>query len=391
MLFTSCWVVYMLRVNMSLNIIAMVDSKKDNEKPKSKALVEEIGNQKTADLDDILSRQQGPVTMDDGLKNGSRRDIANVFSTEAASRAADDKSGRTSENISPSTAGSDVSTQTEATTAGDILSLQSTILQPRNRSQRHSDKSAAPNDGEEAIQPVDKPKKRSQGENIDEEKFDWSEQEQALILGSYFWLYPVTSLVGGTAAERWGTRSVVFWSSMVAALFTALGPPAARLHYSAVIFTRAIIGAAGLGVVYYELLNPSEAITGTLYRIPLMILSRALKEKRPQYYSRYDKIILLHDNARPHVPVPVKIYLKTLNWEVLPHPPYSPDIVSSDYHQFRSMAHAILEQRFTSYENTKNCVDSWIALKDKGFFRLRICTLPEKWKKVVASDGQYFD
>lgn len=59
-----------------------------------------------------------------------------------------------------------------------------------------------------------------------------------------------------------------------------------------------------LGVVYYELLNPSETITGALYRTQLMRLSRALKEKRPQYYSRHEKTILLHDNARPHVALP---------------------------------------------------------------------------------------
>ncbi|GBP72541.1 Mariner Mos1 transposase [Eumeta japonica] len=64
----------------------------------------------------------------------------------------------------------------------------------------------------------------------------------------------------------------------------------------------------------------SERITETLYRTQLMRLSRALKEKRPKYYSRHDKIILLHDNARPHVAVPVKNYLKTLDWEVLPLP-----------------------------------------------------------------------
>ncbi|GBP83919.1 Mariner Mos1 transposase [Eumeta japonica] len=108
-----------------------------------------------------------------------------------------------------------------------------------------------------------------------------------------------------------------------------------------------------LGVVYYELLNPSEMITGTLYRTQLMRLSRALKEKRPQYYSRHDKIILLHDNTRPHVAVPVRNYWKTLDWKVLPHPPYSPDIAPCDYHLFRSMAHALSEQRFTSYEDTK--------------------------------------
>ncbi|GBP64250.1 Mariner Mos1 transposase [Eumeta japonica] len=68
--------------------------------------------------------------------------------------------------------------------------------------------------------------------------------------------------------------------------------------------------------------------------------------------------------------VPVKKYLKTLDWEVLPHPLYSPDIVPSDYHLLRSMTHALSEQQFTSYEETTNWVDSWIALKDKEFFRL---------------------
>ncbi|GBP05155.1 Mariner Mos1 transposase [Eumeta japonica] len=66
------------------------------------------------------------------------------------------------------------------------------------------------------------------------------------------------------------------------------------------------------------------------------------------------------------------------------------DIAPSDYHLFRSMAHALSEQLFTSYEDTKNSIDSWIASRDKEFFRLGIRTLPKKWKKVVASDGKYF-
>jgi len=85
-----------------------------------------------------------------------------------------------------------------------------------------------------------------------------------------------------------------------------------------------------------------------------MRLSRALKEKHA-HYSRHDKIILLHDNARPHVAA-VKIYLETFKWEVLPHPPYSPDIAPSDYHLFRSMTHSLSEQHFSSYEDTKKIV-----------------------------------
>ena len=97
-----------------------------------------------------------------------------------------------------------------------------------------------------------------------------------------------------------------------------------------------------LGVVYYELLKSNETIIGALYRTQLMRLSRALKEKRAHYYSRHDKIILLHDNARPNVAAPVKTYLETLKWEVPSHPPYSPDIVPSKYHLFRSMSMACL-------------------------------------------------
>ena len=87
-----------------------------------------------------------------------------------------------------------------------------------------------------------------------------------------------------------------------------------------------------LDVVYYELLKSNETITGVLYRTQLMRLSRALKEKCAHYYSRHDKIILLHDNVRPHVAAPIKTYLETLKWKVLTHSLYSPDIAPSDYH-----------------------------------------------------------
>ena len=123
-----------------------------------------------------------------------------------------------------------------------------------------------------------------------------------------------------------------------------------------------------LGVVYYELLKPNETVTGALYRTQLMRLSWALKEKRAHYYSRHDKIILLHDNAWSHVAAPIKTYMEILNWEILPHP-YSPDIAPSDYHLFRSMAHGLSEQHFTSYEDIKNWIDNWIASKDEAFFQ----------------------
>ncbi|KAG5322299.1 MOS1T transposase, partial [Pseudoatta argentina] len=85
---------------------------------------------------------------------------------------------------------------------------------------------------------------------------------------------------------------------------------------------------------------------------------------RSFFFVIHDKVILLHDNARPHVAKPVKTYLETLKWEVLTHPLYSPDIALSDFHLFRSMAHGLADRRFHSYEEAQKWIDSWIASKD---------------------------
>ena len=97
-----------------------------------------------------------------------------------------------------------------------------------------------------------------------------------------------------------------------------------------------------LGVVYYELLKSRETITGDWYRTQLMRLSLALNDERSQYQERHDKVILQHDNARPHAVEPAKTYLETLKWEVSPNPLYSLDVAPSDKHLFRSMAHGPL-------------------------------------------------
>ena len=55
------------------------------------------------------------------------------------------------------------------------------------------------------------------------------------------------------------------------------------------------------------------------YRRQLFNLNRTFKEKWPQYAKRHDKVILLHDNARPHAAEPMKEILESLEWNVLPY------------------------------------------------------------------------
>ncbi|UYV71187.1 hypothetical protein LAZ67_8002076 [Cordylochernes scorpioides] len=196
---------------------------------------------------------------------------------------------------------------------------------------------------------------------------------------------PYFALQGSLLLISWGTQPVTHLAA------TSRPDVPSGLLQMDTSLTHRQYGGTILGVIYYQLLQPNETITGERYQQQLMRLSRALKIKRPPYAKRHDKVIYQHDNARPHVAKVVKETLEALQWDVLPHPLYSPDIAPSDYHMFRSMTHSLAEQHFTSYEEAKNWVNVWIASKDEEFFRHGIRMLPERWEKVVAKDGQYFE
>ena len=45
-------------------------------------------------------------------------------------------------------------------------------------------------------------------------------------------------------------------------------------------------------------------------------------------------VLLLHDNAKPHTSRHTTAGIVKIGWEILPHPPYSPDLAPSDFHLF---------------------------------------------------------
>ena len=144
------------------------------------------------------------------------------------------------------------------------------------------------------------------------------------------------------------------------------------------------------GMVYYELLKPGETVNAHRYHQQMMKLRRAINDKRPEYQLRHDKLIFQHDNAPAHNSLLVRNYLGALNWEILAHPPYLPDLAPSDYYLFSSMSHALAEQHFANYEEVENWVTDWFASKSKEWYWHEIHKLPERWGECVASDKEYF-
>ena len=65
------------------------------------------------------------------------------------------------------------------------------------------------------------------------------------------------------------------------------------------------------------------------------------------------QIYFKQDNAKPHVGKVVKEKLTELGWEMLPHPPYSPDLALSDYHLFRSLSNDLRGKNFQNESDLK--------------------------------------
>ena len=145
------------------------------------------------------------------------------------------------------------------------------------------------------------------------------------------------------------------------------------------------------GIIYYELLEPKQTVNANLYSQQLTRLSEALRKKRPFSCDGRQKVILLHDNARPHVAKTTREKIENLGWEVLPHPAYSPDLAPSDYHLFRSMQHFFQEKIYTEVESIKKDLDSYFFSRPESFYKRGIQSLPERWEKVILNDGNYFD
>ena len=86
------------------------------------------------------------------------------------------------------------------------------------------------------------------------------------------------------------------------------------------------------GVLLVDNLQQGSTINAKHYCALLMTLRQNIKEKCREKVSK--GAILLHDNASSHTAGETMAKLKSLGFQVMPHPPYSLDLAPSDYHLF---------------------------------------------------------
>ena len=102
-------------------------------------------------------------------------------------------------------------------------------------------------------------------------------------------------------------------------------------------------------------------------------------------------ILLMHDNARSHTARTTIDALETLKFEVLFHPPYSPDLAPSDSHFFPHLKRDLSWTHFTSNDELKQTVTSWIKQRTPEFLIDGMRKLVLRWEKCIERQCGYVE
>jgi hypothetical protein len=86
------------------------------------------------------------------------------------------------------------------------------------------------------------------------------------------------------------------------------------------------------GVLLAHFQKCGENVKYALYYEALLKLQDAIHRKRPDQLAKV--VQLPYDNARPHTTQATQERIQELQWELLEHLPYSPNLAPSDFHPF---------------------------------------------------------
>jgi hypothetical protein len=102
------------------------------------------------------------------------------------------------------------------------------------------------------------------------------------------------------------------------------------------------------------------------------------------------------DNARLRVAARTMDTIQKLKWNVLPLPPYSPDLAPSDYHLFGSLKENVGGKFFRNNDEVIQDVQEWLHWQPKDFVLsghpqasgslAQVCHIPGRlcWKITIS-------
>jgi len=135
---------------------------------------------------------------------------------------------------------------------------------------------------------------------------------------------------------------------------------------------------------------PGVTVNGDYYRFLLKDKLRpAIRKKRPALLEK--GVILHHDNAPVHESRVVNELLEGYSWELLEHPPYSPDLAPCDFHLFPKVKEMLRGRRFENEDQIQEAMRKALRTLDKR----SLTTVFDRWvhrmEKCLELDGSYVE
>jgi histone-lysine N-methyltransferase SETMAR len=143
------------------------------------------------------------------------------------------------------------------------------------------------------------------------------------------------------------------------------------------------------GIILIDYLAKGKTINGQYYAALLDKLKATIKKKRPHLAKK--KILFHQDNARVHTCMVAMSKLNELKFELLPHPPYSPDLAPSDFFLFPNLKKFLGGKKYGSNAEVEDAVNQYFSGLDNQFFSDGLKGWEKRWTKCIELQGDYVE
>jgi len=96
-------------------------------------------------------------------------------------------------------------------------------------------------------------------------------------------------------------------------------------------------------------------------------------------------------NTQPHASGAVSEILEKHGWQVLPHPPYSPDMSPPAFDLFPKLKKPLHGKRFRSIEEVSDEVTRVMRRTNNEGILTGIQELPKRWTAMIKHTGDYIE